>query len=332
MQHFVKFDTIPDVNNEKNLAWKVASDRLFQLLPKTSRQSYLQPQNFLADLKERNAAIYFPRDMPFDFMRAAGFLNSGIAEHKRGFYQMMADCDFNLVNFTISGKVELKMDKTTELVGEGGVFCVPAFCPCSIRAASNWNCFWFHTPDTPQWRALMGRTASVRKAKFLEEMEFFARRYLAQLKSGKPSAPLLEGYADMLRLHLESEFAVCDGGVPKERRLEAFLIDFQKSKRMKTSLSEAARTLTMSQYDLDKLCLRTRSKKFSKIVLDMRMARCREMLQSKVHAAKIASATGFSSPFALWRAFKSFHGMSPKKFSEGIVSESFPKGKKSPTL
>ena len=78
---------------------------------------------------------------------------------------------------------------------------------------------------------------------------------------------------------------------------------------------DAAKLIGYTTKDLDTYCKNKYSKTFSQVKIDLQMKLARKLLTESFYSvANTAKKTGFATPFSFSKAFKKYHGISPKDF------------------
>lgn len=304
--------------NSKYL-WEKKTDRELQLWPSTSSEHYLAAPTLPEHLvkKRERSRISAPEPLPFPILARHGILNSAVTTHGGNYYQSRGGEDFHVVVFTISGEAKVRIDKKYVAMRRNSVFVAPAESFYEFDSPGKWNNFWFHIEATKDWNALLGKNPFVKKSTYLNELKYAVDMYLKKVYRPDRSFRFLEIYADLIESCLKAEFSVPHmSRRPSEENLEAFFADLGSRLGENWTANLAADRIGVSNKILDGYCRKVYMKSFAKRLLDMRMTKARALLGEGVYSSEeIARAIGFSDKHSLSKAFKSYHGKSPKNFS-----------------
>lgn len=295
--------------------WELKSDNELKLWPKTSREHYLSastlPQHLVS--KNRGAKISAPEKLPYDILAAEGILNTAITEHAGQYYQSRDNENFHFALFTLEGECAIKIGGRAEKLKRGTVFAAPAGTYYELRAAKRWKNIWFHISDDARWSGVFGCEPAVKKSRFAKDLEYAAIKYLNEAHKPDRSIRLLEILSELIAFYLRAEFET--PAAPREGAFEALAQEMRAGGLGGMTARRAAQICGVSVRDLNALCRKKYAKTFAKLRLEMQMKTARKMLlQGRRGLAEIAAAAGFSTPFALSKAFKKYHGASPARF------------------
>lgn len=306
------------VMKKKKYLWEKKTDRELQLWPSTSSEHYLAAPTLPEHLvrKRERARISAPEPLPFSILGRHGIANSAVTNHGGNYYQSRGGEDFHVVVFTTAGEAKVRIDKKYYPMRRNSVFVAPADSYYEFDAHGKWNNFWFHIDATKDWNSLLGERPFVKKCNHLRELKYAVDMYLKNVYRSNRSLRLLEIYAELIDCYLKAEFSLnYMAKRPLDVEIETFFANLGSRLSENWTVESAANELGISKKTLDGYCRKVYLKSFTKRLLEMRMAQARTLVGEGIYSSdEIAHAIGFSDKHSFSKAFKAFHGKSPKHF------------------
>ena len=222
-----------------------------QCMPKGSKLLFLQPQgenSFFAGM-ENSADFFKPNALAYDPLSARDIENSGLVSIKKGFYQERENAPFCHIGFVLDGKVIFKTRDHEAALGKGMFFCAKPLEHYTLKTDSLWDGFWVHFRMTPFIQMRMKHGSITGISEDAAELCNAARRYLQELRKPEISYELLDAYAELIEVLIRRDLSKISN--------KAFALLISKIKRqpaMFASADEAAQSIKISRYELDKLC------------------------------------------------------------------------------
>ena len=303
------------MKNTKYL-WEMKTDNELKLWPKTSSEHYLSSSTLPQYLVSANLSdkISAPRTLPFDMLRTEGILNTAITEHNGKYYQSRDNEKFHFVVFTLDGECKLKLNKQSTILRRNMFFAAPAGTSYELNAQKHWKCIWFHIENTKRWINVLGNYAHFGKSRFTKDIETTALKYRAEAYKTSRNLRLLEILSELLSFYLREEF-MPENPPKAPEKIETLILKLKTATIKNITTKDAAKLIGYTTKDLDTYCKNKYSKTFSQVKIDLQMKLARKLLTESFYSvASTAKHIGFATPFSFSKAFKKYHGISPKDF------------------
>ncbi len=296
--------------------WEMKTDNELKLWPKTSSEHYLSASTLPKHLvsKKLSEKITAPESLPFDMLRSEGILNTAITEHKGKYYQSRDNEDFHFVIFTLDGECHLKINKRNIKLNKYTYFAAPAGTSYELKAQKYWKCIWFHIENSKRWKNVFGSYATSGESRFASDIEQTAIKYRDEAYKPYRNMRLLEILSELLSFYVREEFMPQNMPTSSES-IETLLLKIKTGTIKNITTQQAATICGKRKIDIDNFCKSKFSKPFAKLRNDLQMKLARKLLcDLSLNLTAIAQQTGFATPFSFSKAFKKYHGISPKDF------------------
>lgn len=302
---------MPNMSAGGSYLWKRNSDDLLQCMSKGSKLLFLQPQraeSFFGGM-ENSRDFFKPQSLVYDPLSARDIENSGMVSIKKGFYQERENAPFCHIGFVADGRLVFKTREREFRLSKGMFFCSKPGEHYVLKTDSLWDGFWVHFRATPFIQMRMKHGGFTGVSEGLGEIMFAAQNYLEELRKDSISYEILDAYAELIEVLLRRDLSKISN--------KAFLLLISKVKRdpaLFASAEEAAKSISISRYELDKLCAKELGTSFAKFHLAAKMSLARKYSSRMCSPASIAGAIGFSDASAFSRAFKAYHNITFEDF------------------
>jgi len=225
------------------------------------------------------------------------------------YYQERLGVDFCQVGYVTKGSVFLKSSMGDIRITEGMFFCTPVNSPYILHTDENWEGAWFHLKNNTFLSNRLKRGCLFKKSKYLKQLYFNAGNYLEELQKEHRSYELLDAYAEIIEICIRLDLAGSE-----DKGFSEFAAKVRGNPAMFACTDDAAKSLGISRYELDKLCMKRIGLSFAKFLLGARMNAARKYLARKCALDHIAKGVGFADAFAFSKAFRAYHKCTPRDF------------------
>ncbi|MBE6413772.1 MAG: helix-turn-helix domain-containing protein [Verrucomicrobiaceae bacterium] len=296
--------------------WETKTNNELKLWPKTSSEHYLSASTLPKHLvsKKLSEKITAPESLPFDMLRTEGILNTAITEHKGKYYQSRDNEDFHFVIFTLDGECSLKINKENIKLCKNTFFVSPAGTSYELKAQKYWKCIWFHIENSKRWKNVFGPYTTSGESRFASDIEYTAMKYRDEAYKPYRNMRLLEILSELLAFYVREEFMPQNMPSAQES-IETLLLKIKTGSIKSITTQQASTLCGKKKQELDNYCKNKFSKPFAQLRTDLQMKLARKLLcNSSLNLTAIAQQTGFATSFSFSKAFKKYHGISPKDF------------------
>ncbi len=296
--------------------WETKTENELKLWPKTSSEHYLSSSTLPRHLvsKKLSDKISAPESLPFDMLQAEGILNTAITEHNGKYYQSRDNEKFHFVVFTLAGECTLKINKDVVKLKKYTYFVAPSGTSYELKADKYWKCIWFHIEDSKLWQNIFGSYAHSGKSRFAKDIEQTAIKYRTEAYKTRRNMRLLEILSELLAFYVREEFMPVNFPYAYEN-IETIILKIKTATIKNITTLQVANLCGKKKSDIDKYCRSKYSKTFSQVKNDLQMKLARKLLSESCYSVSdTAKHIGFSTQFSFSKAFKKYHGVSPKEF------------------
>lgn len=303
--------------------WKVSSDEKLQFWNRESSQRYLtNPTPWLpvsaARGKVKGAKISAPELGSYDPLVQRGVVSAGVALHCSGYYHYRKAEKYHVALYAIGGAFKVKFGGQTHILKKGMFMLIPRGCRSDESVAEKKSeILWFNIKDSAVWKADFGSDIKLGKSKYFQQILSFSSLYESMIyNTSSRDAFLLDMLsACILRtIQLEARAGIDTYNIAKS--VENAVLGVRRNPNADWSCKNAASKAGFTAAAFDRQCICAYGMRFAKIVYLARMDRAKELLaRGDLSLADIASKTGYSTAFALSKAFKRHFGMPPCRFS-----------------
>lgn len=307
---------------EEEYLWSVNNSEKLQFWSKGSTQRYISaptramPKE-LVHYGDGDEVIVAPQPIETDILALRGISAAGTAINRKGYYHFRRNYPYHVALFCLSGSLHLDVDGEKHNLEKGEILIIPSGCVCDERVtAKEAKILWFDFLPDKLWKILDAGKVLIRPAKNIEHIKNVAAIYESEIYSKTRSFTTLEKSADLLAELLRNEFTH-NLESEEEETFSAIFLEVSKNPALDWSIDSVAKRFSITRAKLEKICLQTKGKTFTKLVLETRLRRGLQEL-SKINSslADAAKITGYSTPFAFSKAFKKHFGKSPRRFVE----------------
>ena len=292
--------------------WKRNTDEFLQCWPKGSKEFFLQPQSsdsFFAEMQ--NSDLFFkPSRLMYDPLRERGFLNSGVVSVGKSYYQEREGINFSHMGYVSDGELIFKAEEDEFVLTKGMFFCTSPFTHYILQTDDSvWNGFWFHIETSPYMEMRMKSGSLIGKTEHLSKLEFAVDNYLQELRREDMSYEILDAYAELVEVYVRHTLSKI-----ADKSFAAFIAKIKRNPAMFSSTEEAAQSIGITRYELDKLCAKELGMSFAKYLLSEKMNLARKYSSRMCSPISIAKAIGFSDAASFSKAFKAYHNCTFEDF------------------
>ncbi len=300
------------MSDETIYQWKRNADDFLQCWPKNSKEFFLQPQasdGFFAEMQ--NSDLFFkPSRLMYDPLRERFVLNSGVVNIEKSFYQEREGVNFSHMGYVSDGELILKTENEEFLLTKGMFFCTAPFSHYVLQTDQNiWKGFWFHIEISPYMEMRMKSGSLIGKTDYLPQLEFSVDNYLQELRKEDMSYEILDAYAELIEVYIRHTLSKI-----ADKSFAAFIAKIKRNPAMFASTDEAAQSIGITRYELDKLCTKELGMSFAKYLLSEKMNLARKYSSRMCSPISIAKAIGFSDAASFSKAFKTYHNCTFEDF------------------
>jgi len=227
--------------------------------------------------------------------------------------------------FTLGGSAQWRTPDAAGRFKPGELWVGGAGMPYEYWAGANWRVVWFHLSDAPRWKHLRASPPSARPSVLGARVEAAFEGLLAESAGlgAAASRQALSLYAELLALLLERELGRGAAGRseavrPHREALEALWAAVEADLAYPWRAQDLAAQLHVSPVHFFRLAAQYDGVPPMTRVAQLRLKRAAEMLRQtdyKLH--QIAELVGYSTPFALSKAFRAHFGVSPRAYRRG---------------
>lgn len=309
-------------NKEIEYLWKVSTDDKLQFWNKESSQRYLtNPTPGLpippARGKVAGAKILAPELGSLDPLARNGVVSAGIALQRSGYYHYRKPEKYHVVLYSLGGSLKVRYDGRERLLKKGMYMFIPIGCKSDECVNLSFSeILWFNIKDSPGWRSDFGTDIRLGKSEFFSQMLSFAHAYDYLIySSNKRDLCLLDLAAScmmrIIRLEARSGRMACD----IDKSVEKVVLKVRKHPDKNWESNRMAQEVGCSRRAFERACISGFGMSFAKIVLVARMEMAKSLLSDGgLPLDSVAKKTGYSTGFALSKAFKRYYGLSPRRF------------------
>ena len=244
--------------------------------------------------------------------------NFGTSEVVKGYEVCKENAPFHTVLFTVDGSGHFESDDGGGRLVAGDMFFVTALSRVRYWAARTWEMCWFHLHASSRWQFFQGSGVQVSKSRHCREMRAVVDALIAEEPLGRD--PLTHRTArrlgETVAVYLERELA--PKLPPKKHEERQVLDELQQKVRERPyeewTVEKLAGDSHMSKRSLLRVFLNVTGEAPGEMVRRVRMdAAAAYITETDWTLDKIAHHTGYSTGFALSRAFKKKFGYSPQR-------------------
>lgn len=295
--------------DNKKLLWSLKDDYTLMLWPKSSRERYLGSPF----VPVKSSAIQSPNPIACDYLRNNGISYAAITTHKKGYFCERVKKKFSTIMFVLSGSAEVSWSGKKQIANAGSVFLSATGSNSVVRVSKNWQVIWFHIEEKSSLGKFLGKEIVLRKSKKISQLSSAVEIYAREAYSNNRSDEVLEHSANLISTLIREEFYA-----PKESgnsKINKLIEEAKTHPEGALNSKRAAKSLKISQYNLDKFCLQNFALTYAKIILQARLCTAKKLLLKGFSCAETAQRTGFSNSFALSKAFKKYYKKNPSQFA-----------------
>jgi len=247
----------------------------------------------------------------------------GVSHLVKGYEVSRENPRFHTVLFTVDGSGRYESDNGSGRLSAGDLFI--AATPCRMRywTEDKWDVFWFHLHATRRWEFLQGSGVTVMKSPHYREMHAVAEALMAEEPLGDDPLTFrtVRLLGETIAAYLERELSSKHSSrKPVEhRKLRDLWRKVRERPSDKWTVANMARECGMSTRTLLRICACTTGTTPRQMLTRVRMeAAAAYLAETDQILNEIAGRVGYSTGFALSKAFKKHFGYSPRQLQRSL--------------
>jgi AraC-like DNA-binding protein len=285
--------------------------------------------HLIYEKKREHERIWFPKGTTERFLhsstqgtrelRGRGILLAGVTTTQAGYIVERRPALFHLLGIVLEGRLEFCTSRSdVRPLKAPCTFFIPTGTHCQYQATAPSEFLWLHI-NPSAFSKDMGATFACTKHYRPEALVDYCRHFSSTARSPGADREIALSYLAGLIEIAVRQTIVALGITPLDgkarRRLNDILRSVEKNPQAPCSVEEIARLAGISKSQLYRETERHFGKSPRALVEEIRIRQAQELLiNSDNKLEKIAGLTGYSSGFALSRAFKRLTGSSPDAF------------------
>ena len=265
---------------------------------------------------------FFPTSgSAYSILSDFGIHISGMSKHRPPFDICRLTFDQHSAYFCVSGRGSYVTPKGSGVLHPGEVWIVPAFYPHRYWVESEWTYVWVHFRDDGHWR-LWSEMGEMKKTS--PRIDLIHRVAEGMLEHGErwEDTEALEQWTRLFVLYLRHELMAPDDHV---RRWQAALSAVWREVRVNPAkpwrLDELADFAHMSLTHFNRAMHRIYAAPAGTVLTRIRLEKALTLMRgTNMTLDSIATQTGYSTGFALSKAFQRVYGDSPRRVANRPAS------------
>ncbi len=264
---------------------------------------------------ETGTQRFFPTDgSAYRLLADFGIIVSGLSHHRPPFEISRPHFDQHSAYFCLDGRARYATHAGRGTVNPGEVWLVPAFYPHRYWVEDEWRYIWVHFRDEGQWASWSA--AGERKMRFhrIGQMRRVAEGIVEQGERWT-DADVMDEWVRLFLAYLRHELTSPD---MTSQRWTAVLADIWREVRIDPAREWRAGDLAgmahTSLSHFNRLMRQIYGMSMSEMLARIRMDKALGLMRgTEMKLEAIAAQTGYSSGFALSKAFRRVFGDSPRR-------------------
>ncbi len=262
---------------------------------------------------------FFPvTGTPYRIMADFGIICAGMSSHRPTLDICRPNFDQHSAYFCISGECKYLTPKGEGKLCPGEVWIVPAMYPHRYWVEDVWTYVWVHFYDKGYWQTFTEKGETKMVSHRINQLEYVAKGMLEYAECWNDQE-VMEGWVKMLVMLLRLELME-----PNDRL-----------NRLKTTLGKAWREVYMNPgkawrteelADFAHMSLTHFNRNMNQVynisargmITQIRLEKAINLMRKTNYTLdRIAEMTGYSTGFALSKAFQRVYGVSPRRLADG---------------
>ncbi len=258
---------------------------------------------------------FFPTDgRPFELLSEFGIHVAGMSRHRPPFEISRLAFDQHSAYFCLRGEGHYLTPAGKGVVSPGEVWMVPAYYPHHYWVEDEWEYIWVHFRDEGYWASWHGLGERKMRSHRIDQLRRVGEGIVEQGERWDES-DVMEEWVRLLIVYLRRELMVRDDTV---RRWSAVLADVWRKVRLDAARQWRAEELAgMAHTSLphfNRLMRQIYGMSARSMIMKIRMEKALTLMRGTgMSLETIAEWTGYSSGFALSKAFRRIFGDSPRR-------------------
>ncbi len=296
-----------------DILWKINSSDTLQIWPRKSSETYISSPFLPRELVSAKNGIFAPPKGFPDMLSLNGIENAAFTIHRKPYYSERVKKRFPTVIYTLRGTARADFGGNSHILKKGCVFLSATGTDSIVKVDKTWEILWFHMKKKSAWDDVLGKECVVMQSEVSASIAAAAKIYATEIYSSRPSLDVLESGANFICSLIRKDFSKA---APQSAKVESILAELEKQPASAPPASELAKRLSISVYQLDKICRSLKAKTYAALQSDTRMRIAVKKISEGKPLSECAKAAGYSGVFALSKAFKKRYKISPSEFAK----------------
>lgn len=264
---------------------------------------------------ERGERRFFPTDgTPFALQSQFGIRIAGTSFHRPPFEISRLDYDQHSAYFCIEGRGHYVTPAGQGVVNPGEVWLVPAYYPHHYWVEDEWRYVWIHFRDEGYWSSWHALGERKLRSHRIDQLRRVAEGIVEQGERWDDDVEVMEGWVRLLIAYLRQELMEPDDN---PHRWSATLADVWREVRLNPArrwrTDDLAEMAHISPPHFNRLMRQIYGMSTNAMLAKIRMDKALMLMRgTDMKLEHIADLTGYSSGFALSKAFRRVFGDSPR--------------------
>lgn len=264
---------------------------------------------------------FFPMSGPaYRPLHAFGIINAGHSRHRPPFEICRMNFSQHSAYFCISGRACYVTPNGEGVIGPGEIWTVPSNYPHRYWTDSEWAYVWVHFRDVGHWRTWTGGVDAKRPA---HRIDLIAQVAESMLDHGDRwrDEEIMEVWAKLFVLYVGRElFGPNDLASKWHARLSAVWREVRIDPARIWRIADLAYLAHMSPTQFNRAMRSVYEMPANDMLTRIRLENAMELMRATdMKLEKIAELSGYSTGFALSKAFRRLFGMSPRQMARGAL-------------
>lgn len=262
---------------------------------------------------ENGKQSFLPTSGPsHEVLNRFGVFNAGLSRHRPPFEICRTNHAFHCVFFCISGEAKFVTEKGRFEVKAGDSFLVP-MSPHRYWTDSEWKYIWLNFKDEGHWRGWRDSGPVRKRATHLDHLVRVVEAMLDHAERWE-NDEIMEQWAALLVTYLGRE--LLEPNSKLKSRLAAVWREVKRAPSYPWNIERLAQMAHMSVTHFKRSNKDIYSATPGDILTQIRLERALDIMRATdAKLDNVAEQTGYSTGFALSKAFSRFYGASPRKIA-----------------
>ncbi|MCD7896405.1 MAG: AraC family transcriptional regulator [Planctomycetaceae bacterium] len=279
-----------------------------------ARRRDLESEIFILAL-EKGERRFFPTDgPPFALQSEFGIRIAGTSFHRPPFEISRLDYDQHSAYFCLEGRGHYVTPAGRGVINPGEVWLVPAFYPHHYWVEDEWRYVWVHFRDEGYWSSWHALGERKFRSPRIDQLRRVAEGIIEQGERWNDDVEVMEDWVRLLLAYLRRELMKPDDN---PHRWSAVLADVWREVRLNPArpwrTRDPADLAHISPPHFNRLMRQIYGMSTNAMLAKIRMDQALTLMRgTDMKLERIADLTGYSSGFALSKAFRRVFGDSPR--------------------